>query len=341
MVIKNNCGACCGACPEQRDSVTVSYFDKDPYKTAPGCCGFFARDPHLEVFDEECWCCCVKMSGEKKVVITPFEKIPGGPCCCAPNRHKQHPCYKCGGKKGGNPIFFSSFMPQPKNPDAFCKSARKAMEGKGLQNVAAPSSYTMTTSTTTTTRVMNNPVAAARQQPQQYAPPVAVQQYAPPVAVSPRPRGSSAGTFMVAVPAGAGPGSVLQVTAPNGKPCQVQGESSASAHIMRSLPPPERSCERLRSPLTRLAIHFFLSFLSLSLSLSLFRPKSPLARSPANRSLLVCRKENFDSLKDYFKAILLCQRLPPCVYNTVVGICAVHENQAHHAVAITLRSHGH
>jgi hypothetical protein len=120
------------------DFVTVSYFDRRPYKKTckwapfPFCFLCYSQQPKLEIIESGCLVCCVKVQccGSKRMVLMPFENMPV-PCCCCKNRVTV--CDNCFGLCGpitGNPIVYSSFFPQPTDPTGFVEVAQAIMLGQ-------------------------------------------------------------------------------------------------------------------------------------------------------------------------------------------------------------------
>ena len=44
-----------------KDNVTVYYYDSEPFVKQSMCCGCCVRDPKLEIIDDGCMCCCMKV----------------------------------------------------------------------------------------------------------------------------------------------------------------------------------------------------------------------------------------------------------------------------------------
>ena len=132
--LDNHCAPICCCCTFD-DNVYVHYLDRAPY-AIKGC--LCPAVPKLEIYDPACMLCCVKFDceccfGPKQVVIMPYEEC----CLCCPNRTCWcHNCFGCCGQPDGNPIYYSSFYPQPKNAEAFVAQAKQIipvaqrMEGK-------------------------------------------------------------------------------------------------------------------------------------------------------------------------------------------------------------------
>merc|ERR1711998_197566 len=130
---------CCGKCGV-KDSVTVNYFDKKPFKPycplyCP-CLWIMQTSPKLDVMEfgctfccKECpyagccftcmgccWC-CAGFFQQRKVVLMPFERYCCGLVsnrttkCCWPCGN----CWRCCGWLDGNPLIFDEFDPQPAN----------------------------------------------------------------------------------------------------------------------------------------------------------------------------------------------------------------------------------
>jgi len=131
---------CCG-CGAAKDSVTVQYFDRKPYKPPA----------KIEVFDLGYQCCCMTcpkglccgcLFKQKRVVLMPSENCPWYTCCCCfSNRVSKLPCCclgnccGCGAPCGcnqptGNPVIYrDTINPQPKNPEEFAQYAQFAING--------------------------------------------------------------------------------------------------------------------------------------------------------------------------------------------------------------------
>ena len=114
--INNYIGDCCG-CPGD-DFVQVKYFDRPPYAIAGCLC---PTVPKLEIMDTSCYFCCYKCEGTKYVVNMPNETY----CLCCSNRTNRCSgwCGLCG-PIAGVPLFYSTFYPQPENPEAFVEMAK-------------------------------------------------------------------------------------------------------------------------------------------------------------------------------------------------------------------------
>ena len=117
---------CCGTLPAI-DMVSVEYFDREPYAAKNQCYCCCPAQPKLEVVTSGCVICCINIPCDKTVVIMPFEKFPP-PCCCCTNRvgYCDNCCNLCGQIRG-NPKLYSSFEPQPKDPEGFVAVARSVM----------------------------------------------------------------------------------------------------------------------------------------------------------------------------------------------------------------------
>lgn len=145
-----SCCTCCGV--EAQDNVSVMYYDRDPLaedcKVAPfpWCCCCYTDVPKIEVLDNGCMCCCIKIDPcclEKQAVIMPFEKMPP-PCCCCSNRTSD--CDNCFGLCGpptGNPKVHLPFSPQPKDAVAFVAATQLAMNTVRTLAKGAPDSAEM------------------------------------------------------------------------------------------------------------------------------------------------------------------------------------------------------
>lgn len=116
-------GHMCFKCP---DHVSVQYFDRSPF-AVKGC--LCPDEPKLEVVDPALMCCCVKCDcelcfGKKFVVIMPFEKSF---ICCTNRTNCCHNCCNLCGPVSGNPIVFSSWLPQPANTENFVAMAKQTI----------------------------------------------------------------------------------------------------------------------------------------------------------------------------------------------------------------------
>lgn len=136
---------CCGLWPLP-DFVTVQYFDRPPYagtwKCAPRplCCLLYRTEPKLEVSKPGCLVCCIPVNiceEAEQVVLMPFETCPF-PCCWFSNRVTMwdNCCGLCGGITG-NPKIYSSFFPQPTDPQGFVQVAQPLMPSGSLTAAAA------------------------------------------------------------------------------------------------------------------------------------------------------------------------------------------------------------
>ena len=75
-------------------------------------------------------CCCTYVEPccgpNEVVVIMPFESY----CFCCVNRTSST-CCGLYGPPAGNPVQYTAFRVQPKNPSEFCKISQQVMYGRG------------------------------------------------------------------------------------------------------------------------------------------------------------------------------------------------------------------
>lgn len=118
---------CC--CLPPIDLPTVTYFDRQPFKTSckDKCLVCGTGKAKAQIFEPGCLVCCLKMQcccEKQSAVVVPYESC----CFCIPNKITCCcNCCGCCGKPSGNPIYFLSFSPQPKDPAFFVQHLQQRL----------------------------------------------------------------------------------------------------------------------------------------------------------------------------------------------------------------------
>ena len=114
---------CCGA---PADYVSVTYFDRAPFKPYNQCLCCCKTDPKLEITKPGCTICCIPCTccTQEKVVIMPAETLYG---CCSNRVTRCDNCCGLLGLRTGAPKKVQGFEPQPKDPAQFVACAQQIM----------------------------------------------------------------------------------------------------------------------------------------------------------------------------------------------------------------------
>ena len=116
-------------CGEAHDYVTVTYFDRKPYKPFNMCICCCKSNPKLEITKPGCVICCIPVipppcCAQEEVVIMPGETVYG---CCNNRVTKCDNCCELWGRRTGAPKLVYGFEPQPKNAAEFVACAQQIM----------------------------------------------------------------------------------------------------------------------------------------------------------------------------------------------------------------------
>ena len=120
---------CCGLFGSD-DSVSVTYFDREPFRRR-GCCRTdycVPKDqPSFANFTGGCLCCGYICCERSRVAMKPFDWMPCPLCCCENEVKRWQNCCDLCGPISGNPCVYASFAPQPLNSQQFVSVANETM----------------------------------------------------------------------------------------------------------------------------------------------------------------------------------------------------------------------